>query len=146
VDGVLASWAVPRGPSTDPRERRLAVRVEDHPLGYADFEGVIPEDEYGGGAVIVWDAGPYRNLRRGDDCERTVSQCLDEGLVEVWLEGRKLRGGYALVHGKPGGDERHWLLVKMRDEGSDARRNPVSTEPRSVLTARTLEEVADQEG
>jgi len=137
---------VPRGPSTDPRERRLAVRVEDHPLEYADFEGVIPEDEYGGGTVIVWDAGPTRNLRRDDDgSERPVSRCLEDGLVEVWLEGRKLRGGYALVHGKAGGDERNWLLVKMKDEGSDARRNPVSTEPRSVLTGRTLEEVAAEE-
>jgi DNA ligase D-like protein (predicted 3'-phosphoesterase) len=140
VDGALASWAVPKGPSTDPRERRLAVRTEDHPLSYADFEGTIPEGEYGGGTVIVWDAGPYRNLR-----DVPVKQALRDGQVEVWLEGRKLRGGYAFVHAKTGGKTKNWLLVKMKDEGADARRKPVKTEPRSVLSGRTLAEVAEED-
>lgn len=147
VGGVLRSWALPKGPSTDPRERRLAVAVEDHPLDYADFEGVIPEGEYGAGTVIVWDAGPYRNLRRdeaGD--EVAMESALDEGQVEVWLEGVKLRGGYALVHSRMGGKEENWLLVKMNDRGADARRNPTSSQPESVLSGRTLEEVAEEEG
>ncbi len=147
VDGVLASWAVPKGPSTDPRDKRLAVRVEDHPLDYADFEGVIPEGEYGGGTVIVWDAGPYRSLKTDDEGrEVPVSRALEQGSVEVWLEGRKLRGGYALVHSRLGGKRQNWLLVKMKDEGADARRNPTHTEPRSVLSGRTLDEVAEEEG
>jgi DNA ligase D-like protein (predicted 3'-phosphoesterase) len=146
VDGVLKSWAVPKGPSTDPRQKRLAVRVEDHPLEYADFEGVIEEGEYGGGTVIVWDAGPYSNLKTNEDGEPlSMEQALRAGTVEVWLEGKKLRGGYALIHGKLGGDDRNWLLVKMKDEGADARRNPVSTEPRSVLSGRTIEQVATEE-
>jgi len=136
VGGVLKSWAVPKGPSTDPSEKRLAVMTEDHPLDYADFEGVIPEGEYGAGAVIVWDRGTYRHLEDGD-----VGDALDEGLAEIWLEGEKLRGGYALVHAKTGGDAKNWLLVKMKDEGADARRNPVSTEPESVKSGRTIEEV-----
>jgi DNA ligase D-like protein (predicted 3'-phosphoesterase) len=145
-DGVLASWAVPKGPSTDPRRRRLAVRTEDHPLEYADFEGVIPPDEYGGGAVIVWDAGPLRSLRHDDDGnELSVAESLRKGRIEVWLEGAKLRGGYALIHSKLRGEKKNWLLVKMKDEGADARRRPTRTEPRSVLSGRTLREVAEQE-
>lgn len=147
VEGALASWAVPKGPSTDPREKRLAVRVEDHPLEYADFEGVIPEGEYGGGTVIVWDAGPYRNLKRDDEGnEVPVAEALAQGALEIWLEGRKLRGGYALIHSRVGGKDENWLLVKMKDEGADARRNPTSTEPESVLSGRTLEDVAREEG
>lgn len=145
--GALKSWAVPKGPSTDPREKRLAVQVEDHPVEYADFEGVIDEGEYGAGTVIVWDAGPYRNIKRDDEGnEVPVERGLEEGTLEVWLEGKKLRGGYALIRTRLRGDDRNWLLVKMKDEGADARRNPVSTEPRSVLTGRTIEEVAEEEG
>ncbi len=142
VNGVLASWAVPKGPSTDPRERRLAIRTEDHPLDYADFEGVIPEEEYGGGAVLVWDRGPYRNLRaEKDEDGAAMDSALEEGKLEVWLEGEKLSGGFALIRTGSEDSER-WLLVKMDDDGADARRNPVSTEPCSVLTGRDLDEVA----
>lgn len=148
VGGVLASWAVPKGPSTDPRERRLAVRTEDHPLEYGGFEGVIPEGEYGAGAVVVWDRGPYRNLRaEKDDDGAGMAESIDDGKVEVWLEGQKLRGGFALVRtGGSDGDRERWLLLKMDDDEADARRNPVSTEPESVETGRTLDEVADEEG
>jgi DNA ligase D-like protein (predicted 3'-phosphoesterase) len=147
VDGVLKSWAVPKGPSTDPSEKRLAVPTEDHPLEYADFEGVIPEGEYGAGTVLVWDAGRYHNLRaeKEDDGAASMEESLEQGKVEVWLEGEKLTGGYALVRtGK--GDDARWLLIKMRDDEADARRNPTSTEPKSVLTGRTLEEITEQEG
>jgi DNA ligase D-like protein (predicted 3'-phosphoesterase) len=136
VDGTLRSWAVPKGLSTDPREKRLAVEVEDHPLDYADFEGVIGEG-YGSGAVIVWDEGTYRNL----DEERSMGEALDEGHAKIWLEGEKLRGGWTL-HRTNAGAKPQWLLIKRRDEGADARRNPQSTQPRSVKTGRTVEEVA----
>jgi DNA ligase D-like protein (predicted 3'-phosphoesterase) len=145
IDGVLKSWAVPKGPSTDPRQKRLAVHVEDHPLDYADFEGVIPQDEYGGGTVLVWDAGPFRNLKHDrDGQEIPIEEAYRRGQIEIWLEGRKLHGGYALVHSKLGGQDKNWLLIKMKDEGADARRDPVSTEPRSVLSGRTIEEIAAQ--
>lgn len=148
VDGVLASWAVPKGPSTDPRERRLAVRTEDHPLEYGDFEGVIPEEEYGGGTVLVWDRGTYRNLRADEDEDGSgvgMSQALADGKVEVWLEGDKLSGGYALVR-TGGDDDDRWLLIKMDDGEADARRRPTSTEPESVLSGRDLDQVEAQEG
>jgi len=142
VDGVLVSWAVPKGPSTDPLEKRLAVRTEDHPLAYADFEGRIPEDEYGGGVVIVWDTGKYENCSRKEDRAIAVKKALDAGNIRVRLHGKKLQGGYALIHAKIGGNAKNWLLVKEDDEQADARRNPVSTEPESVLSGKTIKEMA----
>jgi len=151
VDGVLKSWAVPKGPSTDPRDKRMAVPTEDHPLDYADFEGVIPEGEYGAGTVMVWDIGPYTNLRadKGKDHDKkkgtkTMQESLAAGKVEIWLEGKKIRGGYALIQTGKGKNER-WLLIKMKDAEADARRNPVSTEPDSALSGRTLEEIHEQD-
>ncbi|MFO8078834.1 MAG: DNA polymerase ligase N-terminal domain-containing protein [Armatimonadota bacterium] len=150
VNGLLKSWAVPKGPSTDPSEKRLAMPTEDHPLAYADFEGAIPEDEYGGGAVIVWDRGHYRNLKSEEESDEdeepiSVAEQVEDGHVTIWLEGEKLKGGYALI--KTGsGDDTRWLLIKMRDDEADARRNPTSTEPESVKTGRTVEEVAEEEG
>lgn len=143
VNGTLKSWAIPKGPSTDPREKRLALPTEDHPLDYADFEGVIPEGEYGAGTVLVWDKGTYRNLRADkNDDSMSMAESLKDGKLEVWLEGEKLQGGYALIRTGAGHEER-WLLVKMDDDAADARRNPTSTEPKSVLSAQTLQEVAN---
>jgi DNA ligase D-like protein (predicted 3'-phosphoesterase) len=138
VGGILKSWAVPKGPSTDPRVKRLAVPTEDHPLDYAGFEGTIPEGEYGAGAVLVWDTGPYRNIREAHGKTVPMERALRDGHLAVWLEGKKIRGGYALV--RTGGGNR-WLLVKMRDDAADARRNPVSTRPESVLSGRSLRDI-----
>ncbi|MFF4351043.1 DNA polymerase ligase N-terminal domain-containing protein [Streptomyces sp. NPDC001530] len=141
--GVLKSWSVPKGPSTDPREKRLALRTEDHPLDYVDFEGVIPSGEYGAGAVIVWDSGTYRNLAAREGKKLPVAQGVSDGHVKVWLEGEKLRGGYALTRTGQEGEKERWILVKTSDEEADARRNPVSTEPASVRTGRTVEDVGE---
>ena len=141
VDGVLKSWAVPKGPSTDPADKRLAQPTEDHPLDYTTFEGVIPEGHYGAGTVLVWDLGPYRNLRAEEDEPVSMQEALDEGKVEVWLEGQKLQGGYALVRIDDANDR--WLLIKMDDDEADARRKPTSTQPRSVLSDRAIEEIAE---
>lgn len=143
IDEVMASWAVPKGLSTDPRDKRLAVRTEDHPLGYADFEGQIPEGEYGAGAVIVWDTGEYENKSQKEGKPLSIKGALEEGLIKVNLHGRKLKGGYALIHTKMGGDEKNWLIVKEKDEYADARRNPVSTEPESVLTGKTIRQMGE---
>lgn len=144
VDGVLKSWAVPKGPSTDPREKRLAIRTEDHPLDYAEFEGVIPEGEYGAGSVLIWDRGTYRNVTEKDDGLRAMDDALADGHVLVWLDGEKISGGYALQRIDDEKDQ--WLLIKMDDAEADARRNPVSTEPRSVGSGRDLDEISGQEG
>lgn len=145
IEGVLKSWAVPKGPSTDPRDKRLAVLTEDHPLEYSDFEGVIPEGSYGAGTVLVWDTGRYKNVKQDDaGKEVPMGRCFKDGHIEVRLEGKKLRGGYALVKTKMGGGANNWLLIKMKDGEADARRNPVRTEPRSVLSGKTIEEIAKE--
>ena len=128
VDGVLKSWAVPKGPSLDPKTKRLAIETEDHPLQYALFQGTIAEGQYGAGTVIVWDTGPYRNITQKDGLEISMAQALRDGHVAVWLEGKKLKGGYALTRTKRG-----WILVKMRDETASSSRDILAEEPSSVL-------------
>jgi DNA ligase D-like protein (predicted 3'-phosphoesterase) len=140
VDGVLRSWAVPKGPSTDPRDKRLAVQVDDHSLGYADYEGTIEEGSYGAGQVIVWDEGTYRSLDEG--C--SIADALDTGHAAFWLEGQKLSGGWTLQRIR-GGAKPQWLLIKRRDEAADARRNPQNSQPESVKSGRTIEDLARDE-
>lgn len=144
IDGTLKSWSVPKGPSTDPRVRRLAIQTEDHPLDYADFEGMIPEGEYGGGAALVWDTGPFDNLREEKSDDGTgMAEAWDEGKIEVRLHGEKLHGGYAIIR-TGAKSEGKWLLIKMQDDDADARRNPVSTEPESVKSGKTIEEIEEE--
>lgn len=140
LGGVLRSWAVPKGLSTDPRDKRLAVEVEDHPLSYAHFEGTIGEGNYGAGSVIVWDTGSHRNITERDGHEVPLAEALEQGHAAVWLEGRKLRGGWTLQRIR-GGAKPQWLIIKRRDEFADARRRPTSTQPESVLSGRLVEEV-----
>lgn len=108
IEGVLKSWAVPKGPSMDPADKRLAVQVPDHPLSYGDFEGVIPEGQYGAGPVVIWDRGSY--VAESDDPERD----LGGGKLSFTLAGRKLRGGFTLVRLRR--DDGQWLLIKQADE------------------------------
>jgi DNA ligase D-like protein (predicted 3'-phosphoesterase) len=134
--GVLKSWAVPKGPSTNPRDKRLAMPVEDHELDHADFEGRIPEGEYGAGAVIVWDRGTWENATEDEDGKEVPpEEALEAGQLKFRLEGEKLRGGWALVW--MGGD-RGWLLVKERDEAATDGEDVVATRPESVISGRTL--------
>ena len=136
ADGVLRSWAVPKGPSLDPREKRLAMQVEDHPVEYGDFEGVIPAGEYGGGTVMLWDRGTYD--AEADD----VGKALRAGELRFTLHGRKLRGGWVLV--RTGG--RKWLLLKRRDRSASATADVTRSKPRSVKTRRLLAGIARDEG
>ncbi len=140
IDGVLVSWAVPKGPSTNPRVKRLAVRTDDHPLEYGKFEGVIPEGNYGVGTVMIWDRGTYKNIKIKSGKLVPMKQCLKNGQIEVWLKGKKLQGGYVLIEIRK--QKNMWLLKKMYDKEADARKNPVSTQTRSVKTDRTLREIA----
>ena len=116
ADGVLKSWAVPKGPSMDPAQKRLAVQVEDHPLAYATFTGTIPEGQYGAGTVTIWDQGTYDNLLAAKPVPQTVTKGIEAGQLEIALHGKKLSGRFALIRlrGRGGGKE-HWLLIKMRD-------------------------------
>ncbi|QKV90663.1 3'-phosphoesterase [Streptomyces sp. NA02950] len=145
VDGVLKSWAVPKGPSGDPHEKRLAMPTEDHPLEYADFEGTIAEGEYGAGTVILWDEGTYSGTstdRRGK--EIPLAEALDRGHASFLLHGHKLHGGYALTRIRQGTDREAWLLVKKDDARGSRHRTPDPTRARSVRTRRTLRQVATE--
>jgi DNA ligase D-like protein (predicted 3'-phosphoesterase) len=123
VDGVLKSWAVPKGPPKDPSEKRLALPTEDHPLEYAEFEGVIPEGEYGAGKMAIWDLGTYRTLADNDNAEAVpMARAIANGRVRIWVDGKKLHGGYALTRMGSGRRVR-WLLVKMKDEQGSVRRS-----------------------
>jgi DNA ligase D-like protein (predicted 3'-phosphoesterase) len=129
VGDTFKSWAVPKGPSMHPRDKRLAMAVEDHSIAWGDFEGVIGEGQYGSGPVIVWDRGTYENLR-----DESMEQALAAGHASFWLEGEKLHGGWSLRRT----DGRRWLLVKRRDEHADSG-DPVSERPESVVSGRTIE-------
>lgn len=141
VNGVLVSWAVPKGPSLDPKEKRLAVRTEDHPLEYADFEGAIPEGEYGAGTVIVWDKGVYENVSVVGDKKVSMSAALEAGHIKFRLFGEKLRGGYTLIQTRMRGEDKNWLLVKDKDAEANLLSDPVRTNPASVLSGKTIEEM-----
>jgi DNA ligase D-like protein (predicted 3'-phosphoesterase) len=140
VEGVLKSWAVPKGPSFDTREKRLAVPTEDHPLDYIDFEGRIPKGEYGAGTVIVWDIGTYENTTKIDGKEVPMTEALEKGHATVNLSGKKLRGGYALTRTGRGKSER-WILVKMKDDFAKSDFDILEAEPDSALTGRSVDEV-----
>jgi DNA ligase D-like protein (predicted 3'-phosphoesterase) len=136
ADGVLKSWAVPKGPSTDPREKRLAVQVEDHSLDHLGFEGRAGGGR-GSGAVIVWDSGSYRNL----DPERSITEAIEAGHVKVWLDGHKLQGGWTL-HRTTAGAKPQWLMIKRLDAEADPQSDIEVSQPRSVKSGRTIDEVA----
>lgn len=145
LDGVLKSWAVPAGPSLSPEIKRLAVMVEDHPVDYGTFEGVIPPGAYGAGEVIVWDRGEYSPEKDGklffDDrsrAEKTMRAGLSEGKVSVFLRGQKLKGSWALVKMKRG--DNNWLLIKHQDQYAQPGRD-ILAEEASVLSGLTINDL-----
>lgn len=141
IDGVLVSWAVPKGPSSDTSIKRLAMHVEDHPMDYIDFEGTIPKGQYGGGTVMVWDIGTY--MAEGSDSveesEKLLKKMHKEGNIKVVLKGKKLKGSYHLVHMK--GKDTEWLLMKGKDKYADKK----EFTQKSVLTGRTLNQIEKDE-
>jgi DNA ligase D-like protein (predicted 3'-phosphoesterase) len=139
LDGVMKSWAVPKGPSLDPSVRRLAMEVEDHPISYNTFEGTIPQGEYGGGTVMLWDRGTYEaddgggaeSLRRG----------YEKGELRFVMHGKRLKGGFVLARlRRPGRPQ--WLLIKRRDDYADVDRDITAEQTTSVATKRTMEQIS----
>src|SRR6476620_7713708 len=139
LDGVMKSWAVTRGPSFIPGDKRLAVEVEDHPIDYNKFEGTIPQGEYGGGTVMIWDRGRWQP-------EDDPHKGLAKGHLAFTLDGEKLHGGWHLVrmHRRPGEKRNNWLLIKQHDDAERAERDKDILEemPRSVASGRSMEEIA----
>ena len=146
VGDALVSWAVPKGLSTAANEKRLAIRVDDHEVDYADFEGVIPEDEYGAGTVMIWDKGTYEPMTGGkDDAETSMREAIEKGGLKFNLNGSKIKGGYAMAKTGTRDGKDQWVIFKLDDEHADARRNPTSTEPDSVATSRSMDEIESEE-
>lgn len=146
ISNTMKSWAIPKGPSTNPKIKRMAIPTEDHPLQYSNFEGTIPQGQYGGGTVMIWDNGTFKNLKKDEQGKLiNLSESYKMGALEFWLEGKKLKGGYALIKMKSGNMKGNWLLIKMDDEEADARRNPVNTQTKSVVSGRSLEEITKEE-
>src|SRR5690606_1222960 len=140
IDGVLVSWAVPKGPSVNPADKRLAMHTEDHPMDYMTFEGTIPKGEYGGGTMMVWDVGTYEPtaLKAGESANAAMRKQHEKGAIRITLNGNKLKGVYTLQQMK--GKENHWLMIKARDEF--AAETPGYDEL-SVLTGRDMNEIAN---
>ncbi len=136
MEGVLKSWAVPKGPSLDPKDKRLAMMVEDHPYDYKDFEGNIPEGNYGAGQVEVWDRGTYEPLEENSKLsdEKELLKELHAGSLKFFLHGKKLKGEFALVKMK-NTDDNSWLLIKHKDEFAESPYNAEeNTSPKSLVT------------
>ncbi len=141
IDGVLMSWAIPKGPSLNPAEKHLAVETEPHPYEYADFEGVIPEPLYGAGTVMIWDFGIYKNIKEKDGKLVPMKKSMKNGQIEVWFDGQKIKGGYVLVRTNYKNNKKNWLLIKMDDEYASARKKPTSRQNKSALTNRTMTQI-----
>jgi bifunctional non-homologous end joining protein LigD len=146
LDGVMKSWAVPKGPSLDPSVKRLAIHVEDHPIEYNEFEGTIPEGEYGGGTVMVWDKGTYTASGDEGDPEEALREGYRKGDFKFVLAGKRLRGSWVLVRTRGWGDgtrQNQWLLIKHRDEEADPDSDPVAEYLTSAKSGRTVDEIAE---
>lgn len=143
LDGVMKSWAVPKGPSLDPAVKRLAMQVEDHPIEYNTFEGIIPAGEYGGGTVMLWDQGTYHyDGDRADELE-SLRQGYIKGDLKWVFAGKRLRGSWSLIRMQRGDPKRpQWLLIKRRDEFADSQTDILEQYQTSVTTNRTMEEIA----
>jgi bifunctional non-homologous end joining protein LigD len=145
LDGVMKSWAVPKGPSYDPAVRRLAMEVEDHPIEYNTFEGTIPEGEYGGGTVMLWDRGTYEP--EGGGGADALRDGYERGDLKIVMHGKRMHGGWVLVRmRRDDGGRAQWLLIKHRDEDADPDYDVVDEAKTSVASGRTMEEIASRKG
>ncbi|MGH7647312.1 MAG: non-homologous end-joining DNA ligase [Gemmatimonadaceae bacterium] len=143
LDGVMKSWAVPKGPSLDPSVKRLAMQVEDHPIEYNTFEGTIPQGEYGGGTVMVWDRGTYTSDPPSPNAEDALRRAYAKGDLKFTLAGQRLHGSWVLVRTKRGAPNKpQWLLIKHRDEAAEPGGDIVADEETSAATGRTMDEIA----
>ena len=143
LDGVMKSWAVPKGPSYDPKVRRLAMQVEDHPIEYNTFEGTIPAGEYGGGTVMLWDRGTFEP--EGGGGEDAVREGYERGDLKIVMHGKRMFGGWVLVRMRRDDAGRaQWLLIKHRDEFADADVDVTEVATTSVVTGRTMEQIANR--
>ena len=143
LDGVMRSWAVPKGPSLDPAVKRLAVEVEDHPVDYNSFEGTIPEGEYGGGTVMIWDRGTWEYAGDTTSGVAGARRGLEKGTLEFSLSGKRLKGTWVLIRTRKAGKAQQWLLIKQRDRYASGTVDPTEKYRKSVVSGRTMEQIAE---
>jgi bifunctional non-homologous end joining protein LigD len=145
LDGVLKSWAVPKGPTLNPQEKRLAMMVEDHPFDYKNFEGIIPKGEYGAGQVIIWDEGTYHSRESKDakESEEFLRKGLEKGDLKFILNGKKLKGEFAIVKMKTA-QKNAWLLIKKKDDYATAK--DILQEDKSVRSSKRIEDLEEGDG
>jgi DNA ligase D-like protein (predicted 3'-phosphoesterase) len=141
IGDLLKSWVIPKGPSLNPKDKRLAILTEDHDLSFANFEGVIPEGHYGAGSIIVWDIGTFENRSIDNDQEISIEEAFENGKITIFLEGKKIKGIYSLIKVKNKDRPKDWLLIKHDDEYAKTNFNPVIELPNSVITNKSLEEI-----
>ena len=138
IEGVLKSWAIPKGPSLDPSKKRLAIPTEDHPIDYADFEGIIPENNYGAGRVIIWDKGTFKNKTERNGEMINIKEAYESGHITVILSGKKLKGEFGLVRMK---GSNKWLFIKKEDTYADRKNDILETNPKSIFSNKDVDEI-----
>jgi DNA ligase D-like protein (predicted 3'-phosphoesterase) len=145
IDGVLKSWAVPKGIPTTRGVRRLAMPTDDHPMEYGDFEGIIPEGHYGAGTVMIWDTGTFENIKEKDGKLVPLKESYKQGTVEVFIKGKKIWGPYALIKTKGLYSKDSWILLKMNPREEESKKQSIKTIKKDVsaLTGRTMKQITD---
>jgi len=141
IGNILKSWVIPKGPSLNPKDKRLAILTEDHDLSFATFEGEIPVGEYGAGKIIVWDHGYYENMTTDDDIKISMQEAFNNGKITFCLYGKKLKGDFSLVSFKGQAESKNWLFIKQNDNEADTGFNPVIELPNSVISNKSVEEI-----
>ena len=141
IGNILKSWVIPKGPSLNPKEKRLAILTKDHKLDFADFEGEIPAGEYGAGKIIVWDRGSYKNMTTKNGEHIPIQKAFENGEITFFIQGEKLKGTFSLILMKKQNEPKNWLLIKQDDQYSDNKSDPIIDLPNSVISHKSVKEI-----
>lgn len=141
IGNILKSWVIPKGPSLNPKDKRLAILTEDHKLDFADFEGEIPDGKYGAGTIIVWDRGSYQNITTKNDKQISIQEAFKNGDITISLKGEKLKGNFSLILLRHQNEPKNWLLIKQNDQYADNKFDPIIELPNSVISDKGIEEI-----
>ncbi len=141
IGNILKSWVIPKGPSVNPKDKRLAILTEDHKLTFADFEGEIPDGEYGAGKIIVWDRGSYQNITTQNGKKISIQEAFSNGEITFFLQGEKLKGNFSLILMKKQNEPKNWLLIKHNDQYADNTFDPITELPNSVISNKSIQEI-----
>ena len=141
IGNILKSWVIPKGPSLNPKNKRLAILTEDHTLDFADFEGEIPTGHYGAGKMIVWDRGTYENITIENGKTISIAKAFENGEISISLQGKKLKGNFSLILMKKQNEPKNWLLIKQDDQYAENQFDPIVELPNSIISNKSVEEI-----